>query len=49
VKHGNKQFAETVANEEALLLANYLRNERPHWIPRFPSAFDTSSSVEENC
>ena len=34
VKHGNKQTLETLVNEEALLLANYLRSERHLWIPR---------------
>jgi len=37
VKHGNRQTVETLINEEALLLANYLRNERSIWIPRLPS------------
>jgi CRISPR/Cas system-associated endonuclease Cas1 len=36
VKHGNKQTVETLINEEALLLARYLRNERPTWVPRLP-------------
>jgi CRISPR-associated protein Cas1 len=34
VKHGNKQSVETLINEEALLLAQYLRNEKPTWHPR---------------
>lgn len=33
-KHGNKQSLETLINEEALLLAKYLRNEKREWIPR---------------
>lgn len=37
VKHGNKQTVETLINEEALLLAKYLRNERQVWIPRVVS------------
>jgi CRISPR-associated protein Cas1 len=37
VKHGNKQTVETLINEEALLMAKYIRNERPIWIPRVPS------------
>jgi CRISPR-associated protein Cas1 len=34
VKHGNKQTVETLINEEAFLLAQYLRNEKQTWIPR---------------
>jgi CRISPR-associated protein Cas1 len=34
VKYGNKQEIESLINEEALLLAKYLRNERAEWIPR---------------
>lgn len=34
IRHGNKQTLETLINEEALLLTNYLRNERPIWVPR---------------
>jgi CRISPR/Cas system-associated endonuclease Cas1 len=34
IKHGNKQTIETLFNEEAYLLAKYLRNERDNWIPR---------------
>jgi len=33
-KHGKKQEIETLINEEAYLLAKYLRNERKTWIPR---------------
>lgn len=33
-KWGDKQELETLINEEALLLAKYLRNERTEWIPR---------------
>lgn len=36
VKHGNKQTVETLFNEEALLFAKYLRNEKQTWIPRTP-------------
>ena len=38
MKHGNKQTEETLIKEEALLLARYLRNERPVWIPRVQPA-----------
>jgi hypothetical protein len=31
---GKKQEIETLINEEALLLAMYLRNEKQTWIPR---------------
>jgi len=34
IKHGNKQTLDTLINEEALLLAKYLRNERKEWQPR---------------
>jgi hypothetical protein len=31
---GKRQIFETLINEEALLFAKYLRNEREEWIPR---------------
>ena len=34
MRHGNSQTIETLINEEALLLAKYLRNEKMVWIPR---------------
>ena len=34
IKHGNKQSIDTLINEEALLFAKYLRNERTSWNPR---------------
>jgi len=34
IKHGYRQTSETLINEEAYLLAKYLRNERETWIPR---------------
>jgi CRISPR-associated endonuclease Cas1 len=34
IKVGNRQTIETVINEEALLLAKFLRNERKVWDPR---------------
>jgi CRISPR-associated protein Cas1 len=37
IKHGNRQSLETLINEETLLLAKYLRNERPFWVPRVPN------------
>lgn len=37
VKHGNKQSIETLINEEALLFAMFLRNEKQTWVPRIAS------------
>jgi CRISPR-associated protein Cas1 len=37
IRHGKKQAVETLINEEALLLAKYLRNEKPSWHPRIVS------------
>ena len=34
VKHGRKQTVETLINEDASLLAQYLRNEKETWTPR---------------
>jgi hypothetical protein len=34
IRHGKKQRIETLINEEALLLAKYLRDEKSNWIPR---------------
>jgi CRISPR/Cas system-associated endonuclease Cas1 len=34
VKYGNKQEIESLINEEALLLAKFLRGEKSEWIPR---------------
>jgi len=36
IRHGKMQTLETLINEEALLLAKYLRNERKTWTPRIP-------------
>jgi len=33
-RHGKSQTIETLINEEAYLLAKYLRNENPQWKPR---------------
>jgi len=43
IKHGNRQTVETLINEEALLFAKCLRNEKQTWIPRTP--FLTSRST----
>jgi CRISPR/Cas system-associated endonuclease Cas1 len=37
IKHGNKQTLDTLINEESLLLAKFLRNERKDWNPRIPA------------
>jgi hypothetical protein len=34
IRHGNRQTLETLINEEALVLAKYLRNEIHEWVPR---------------
>ncbi len=34
IKTGSRQELETLINEEALLFASYLRDERPSWTPR---------------
>jgi len=34
IRHGNRQSLETLINEEALLFAKFIRNERETWIPR---------------
>jgi CRISPR-associated protein Cas1 len=45
IRIGQKQTIETLINEEALLLAKYLRNEKKNWIPRlYPSSSSSSYS-----
>jgi hypothetical protein len=44
IKVGDWQTIDTLINEEALLFAKYLRNEKPAWIPRIPSLSHRSSS-----
>ena len=34
IRHGKRQRIETLINEEALLLAKYLRGEKTDWAPR---------------
>jgi hypothetical protein len=34
IRVGKRQTLETLINEEALLLAKYLRNEKKNWLPR---------------
>ena len=36
-RHENKQTVETLINEEVLLFAQYLRNEKQAWVPRTAS------------
>jgi CRISPR/Cas system-associated endonuclease Cas1 len=36
VKVGKQQEVESLINEEALLLAKFVRNETTHWQPRIP-------------
>ncbi|MEM3737713.1 MAG: CRISPR-associated endonuclease Cas1 [Candidatus Bathyarchaeia archaeon] len=40
IKFGESQTVETLINEEALLLAKYLRGERETWMPRLPSCLE---------
>jgi CRISPR-associated protein Cas1 len=37
MRHGNRQTLDTLINEEAYLLSQYLRNEKQTWIPRLVS------------
>ncbi|MFC1803844.1 hypothetical protein ACFL0D_07760 [Thermoproteota archaeon] len=34
IRHGKRQRVETLINEEALLVAKYIRNENKEWKPR---------------
>jgi len=34
MKVGHRQIIETLFNEEALLFAKYIRNEKKEWLPR---------------
>lgn len=34
IKHGKQQTIETLINEETLLFASFLRNEKQKWSPR---------------
>jgi hypothetical protein len=46
IKHGKNQTFETLINEEALLLAMYIRDELPAWYPRTPRI---TNSLELAC
>jgi CRISP-associated protein Cas1 len=37
IRHGKRQEFETLINEESLLLAKFLRDERKEWVPRLPN------------
>jgi hypothetical protein len=37
IRHGKRQTIDTLINEEALLLAQYLRDKNETWTPRMPS------------
>jgi hypothetical protein len=37
IRIGGRKTIETLVNEEALLLAKFLRNERKEWNPRIPN------------
>ena len=37
IRHGIRQTLDTLINEDALLLAKFLRSERREWIPRICS------------
>jgi CRISPR-associated protein Cas1 len=45
VKHGSKQTIETLINEEAMLLARFLRNDEEAWVPRIATSFYDNSST----
>jgi CRISPR-associated protein Cas1 len=40
IRMGETQEIETLINEEALLLAKFLRNEKQTWVPRIARAYD---------
>ena len=41
IRQGRRQRIETLINEEALLLAKFIRNERKTWIPRLEVSCST--------
>jgi CRISPR-associated protein Cas1 len=45
IRHGSKQTVETLINEEALLFAQYLRNERQIWEPRVIELVESLSTT----
>mgnify|MGYP000097144261 CR=1 FL=1 len=42
IRHGKKQTVETLINEEVLLIAKYLRNEKQTWSPNTFSLYSFS-------
>ena len=48
IRHGKKQRIETLINEEALLLAKYLRGEKKKWRPRLALLNNTESGIINN-
>ena len=34
IRHGSRQTLETLINEQALMLAKFLRDEKKTWVPR---------------
>jgi len=38
IRYGKRQRIETLINEEALLLAKYIRKERETWVPRISTS-----------
>jgi CRISPR-associated endonuclease Cas1 len=47
IRHGKRQTLDTLINEEALLLAKFLRNERKEWNPRLPILVEQLSKMEK--
>jgi hypothetical protein len=45
IRHGKRQRIETLINEEALLLAKYLRGEKKHGVQGFYSRSRKSSAL----
>jgi len=47
IRHGQKQEIETLISEEALLFAQYLRNDKQKWIPRVVIPPEISFKMEK--
>jgi CRISPR/Cas system-associated endonuclease Cas1 len=47
IKVGNWQTIDTLINEEALLFAKYLRNERKEWLPRIPTITNLKNPIKQ--
>ena len=39
IKAGKRQTGETLINEELLIVAQYIRDEKPEWIPRIENRY----------